>query len=762
MLFARVLCLGCLTAAFAVSAGEEWRFANVRAWARDKGTASAKASPEGGWRFVHSGQHDWALNGIPEIAARPGDIFEFSVATAKTVDDAARLDVCAIVRWADGREPNWMYARKWIRPGGRTVTRFMVPDGAVSVTPRVIGGGVADFRLVEAVCRRTERRDVPAAGRTVAFTNDTLVVSIGVGGALTVSDRRTGRVWRPIRKGGPTATDVRERLPRLGTPRLEVSFLNPETLGTLTALVAADPTRPGELTVTLIGGGDLSGELAWPPPFAAQAGDRMVLPINEGMGFPVDEPYEGPRRMITYGGHGLCMAFFGIADDASGAGWMAIVETPDDAACQVSDAGGCVTPGVVWEPQKQRWGYARRLRFVFFDRGGHVAMAKRYRAYAKENGLLKTFDEKIAERPLVRRLLGAPNVWCWDGDKIGVARMLADAGITHYLWSGGGTPQEVAHFAALPDVLVGRYDIYQDVYHPDVMKAQGRKGTGLNGEAWPQDIMWSAPDSNAWRRAWAVKDKSGNWVHTAMMCDRPAVDWERRRVTEELRRIPYNARFIDTTVAAPWHECWNPAHPLTRTESKFWKMELLRVLGDEYGLVVGSETGHDASVPYCDYYEGMLSVAPFRVPDSGRNIQQVWTNSPARTAKYMVGEKYRLPLWELVYHDCVCAHWYWGDYNNKLLDLWEKRDLFNVLYGTAPMFVVSRRRWAEEKDRLVKTYRLTEPVARHTGASEMLGHEILRGDRTLQRTRFADGTAVTVDFRLMKVQVDASWKDKEK
>ena len=51
------------------------------------------------------------------------------------------------------------------------------------------------------------------------------------------------------------------------------------------------------------------------------------------------------------------------------------------------------------------------MRFVFFDRGGYVAMAKRYRAYAQEQGLVKTFREKAAERPLVERLPGAANVW---------------------------------------------------------------------------------------------------------------------------------------------------------------------------------------------------------------------------------------------------------------------------------------------------------------------------------------------------------------
>ena len=107
---------------------------------------------------------------------------------------------------------------------------------------------------------------------------------------------------------------------------------------------------------------------------------------------------------------------------------------------------------------------------------------------------------------------------------------------------------------------------------------------------------------------------------------------------------------------------------------------------------------------------------------------------------------YRLPLWELVYHDCVVAQWYWGDYNNKLPKLWDRRDLWNALYGTPPMFMCTRKSWEANRDRFVRSYRTAEPVARTTGYSEMLSHEWLTPDHAVQRTRFANGVTVTVNF----------------
>ncbi len=101
----------------------------------------------------------------------------------------------------------------------------------------------------------------------------------------------------------------------------------------------------------------------------------------------------------------------------------------------------------------------------------------------------------------------------------------------------------------------------------------------------------------------------------------------------------------------------------------------------------------------------------YRLPDSGNNMQQIWTAPLPKETTFQTNPVYRLPLWELVYHDCVVAHWYWGDYDNKIPALWDRRDLFNMLYGTVPMFMFDRAFWNAHKDRFVQSYRNTCPLA---------------------------------------------------
>ena len=99
-------------------------------------------------------------------------------------------------------------------------------------------------------------------------------------------------------------------------------------------------------------------------------------------------------------------------------------------------------------------------------------------------------------------------------------------------------------------------------------------------------------------------------------------------------------------------------------------MKLLEYCSRDEKLVVGTETGIDPSVPYVHYYEGMMSLGPYRLPDAGRDMLQYKPPTPD-FLKFQVGHFYRIPLWELVYHDCVVAQWYWGDYNNKAPEVWQ-------------------------------------------------------------------------------------------
>jgi len=733
-------------------AEEQWTLDNPRVWARDA-NAIVQAVEGKSVTVTHTGRKDWSLYGIPRIAVKPGEIFELSCALKiHTGEEWANVATGVILRDGNNKELSWSYGGLSCNaPHDETElkSRFIIPQGVASIEARLIGHAPSTVKVSH---YRIARAGTLAARMNAALPKQVTLAGNGVSVAvdcaaarISVTDTRTGRVWS--QGEDLSCWMVLDAVPSPDNTSVALKLLDPETAREIGVALAVGKGK-SEVSVELSASGELPKALDFPLPFATRKGDRLIVPMNEGMGYPVDEEHQGLYRMIAYGGHGICMGFFGVTEDTTGAGWMCILETPDDAAMNArKGANGFWQAGPSWDATKGQFGYVRKARYVFFDKGGHVAMCKRYREHAKQVGLFKPFTEKVKSNPKIDLLIGAANIWNWDAGnrKAELVAELQAAGMDRILWSGGGKAEELKALNALPKVLTGRYDIYQDIMDPaNFVRFEGKHSDWVS-EAFPQDINWAGPGQEQWRRGWRVKAKDGAMIPCAVICDSKALPYARKRISEELKTKPYGARFIDTTVAAPWFECYHPDHPMTRSQSRQHKMELLKLIGD-LGLVCGSETGHEASVPFCDYFEGMLSLGAYRVPDSGRDMARVWDEVPARLEKYQVGEAYRLPLWELVYHDCVVAQWYWGDYNNKLPKVWRKRDLFNALYGTPPMYMFSRKQWSESKETFAASYRVAEPVSRATGYSEMTDHRVLTPDRHVQQTVFANGVTVTVNF----------------
>ncbi len=701
---------------------------------------SAADSGSQALQVEHPSDKDWSVQQAESLQVEPGEIYELKGKLRVQGEGDATL--CVILYDEDNKALSWTF-------GGRTVnsakdwqavrSRFLVPAQGATIVARVIGVGPttvwADDLSLRRVGNLADLRgaDLP---KSVAARNDLIEVRFDTASAaFTLIDRRTGEE-REQKPADGVAVLAAEEV----SGRLSLRLLEPSEMHELDVTVELVEDTP-EVVIEIASTGNMETALAFPAPFESKPGEFLILPVNEGISYPVDDESLPEMSFYLYGGHGLCMGWYGSTDTKRAL--LTLVETPDDATVRLPRADGRLVLAPHWQPQKGQFGPPRRIRYTLFDSGGYVAMCKRYRRYAKEIGLLKTLAQKRDANPNVDKLVGAVNVWSFGPRGPEMCRQMQASGIDRILWSARSKPDEIDAMNAM-GVLTSRYDIFQDCMNP----ANFDKLRGLHGDwtsdAWPDGIMIDARGD--WIRGWRVKGKDGEMYPCGVLCDRLAPDYARRRIPPELETHAYQCRFIDTTTASPWRECYSDTHPLTRSESRHWKMELLRVMSEELDLVTGSETGHDAAVPYVHYFEGMMSLGPYRVPDAGRRMLEPWDEVPERVAKFQTGHYYRLPLWELVYHDCVVAQWYWGDYNNKLPKLWDRRDLLNTLYGTPPMFMFNSKIWEENRDRFVKSYETIAPVARTTGYREMLSHEWLTGDHAVQQTRFVGDLVVTVNL----------------
>ena len=108
-----------------------------------------------------------------------------------------------------------------------------------------------------------------------------------------------------------------------------------------------------------------------------------------------------------------------------------------------------------------------------------------------------------------------------------------------------------------------------------------------------------------------------------------------------------------------------------------------------------------------------------------------------------------MPLFQLVYGDCMETTWRWGDNTHRMPKLWAQKDLLHMVYASMPTWVLWEPQqslfWGN-RERFMECYNNVCRWRRAVGYSEMTNHERLDGEGLVQRSSFANGAAVTVNL----------------
>ena len=465
-----------------------------------------------------------------------------------------------------------------------------------------------------------------------------------------------------------------------------------------------------------------------------------VANYTNGRYLPVGDPFCRSRQFCMAGGD---LPFLLVTDGRKGLSTTLL--TPWDGAVQMQTRHGDPNklgfPGFRWHPAKGVWARARKGRLSFFAKGGHVTACKIYREMAQEQGLVRTFAEKAKTKPNVRKLFGAVNWW---GGSPTFAREAKAAGMTHGLLNGRPNPESMAQVVA-QGWLMGEYDNYEDINDSETIdRAKAPVKTHAVVKA-----------DGEFMTAWITRDKDMKPIHTYMkQCTGVMTKSARVVIPKVLATYPYNTRFLDVTTATGLKECYSPLHPCDRKQDQANREALCAYVGDELGLVAGGEHGRYYDVRFLDYHEGMMGGGCYSWPAGYLRDIESRDEIDERYLKYGIDPAHRVPMFELVFHDCVVDYWYWGATNDYLHqfapEITDRKTAMNVLYGTPPMMWVNGHglHWSkpEERQLMIEIYQQTCKLHEVIADQEMVSHEFLTPDRQVQRSTFTDGTVCTVNF----------------
>ncbi|MHB0999693.1 MAG: glycoside hydrolase [Armatimonadota bacterium] len=499
-------------------------------------------------------------------------------------------------------------------------------------------------------------------------------------------------------------------------------------------------------------------------PFIPNTPDSAIMAADgcDGHIYPIDiKEFPGAsmglRNLSWYPADRLDMPWVGVCDLEKGAGYAMIIDTSDDAIVnckqyKVEDRQFWL-PKMIWLMSMNRFSYQRKLIYRFVPSGGYVSIAKAYRSYAESEGMIVPFTEKVKQNPNIKQLFGAPSVWGLLD--LNAAKEAKTSGVDRMLMQRLGdwfqkrcSPEDIK---AINDLgyLTGEYDNYVDIYPAkpgdEITNNHGivPDDTALTHDGEPMKAWWDGTQ-------YATKRCPSLYGAT--------VDTVLGRL---LKTYPFTARFLDVVAAQDLFECNNLRHPLSKGGSRMSGIEHFKA-AQKHNLVVGAEHGIWWAVPYVDYFEGIMS-GGMQSWSSGylehpKSKDDSATRAPGEKlpawddyAKWGIGHEYRIPLWELVFHDCTSTTWYWGDSNDWLLDaapeVTAKKDAFNILYGNRPiLWSDTNGSWKRDRSVFMRSYRNTCKFNEVIADKVMLSHEFLTEDRSVQKSIFSDGTQVIVNF----------------
>lgn len=582
---------------------------------------------------------------------------------------------------------------------------------------------------------------------------------------LSVTDKRCNKVWEQLSlKDQFTVKKTEQKDNSLnvklsGKYELDVTFV-------LTASSALEISLNTDEKISI-------QNFAFPSAFKAPDKNHyLLLTDSEGLLLPIDDQNYPLGSGVTYFcGGGLSMAWMGVTDSQFKTGYMAILETPYDAALRPERENGLVTFSPVWLSSMEKFGHERKVTYHFFDKGGYVAQAKTYRDYIWKKNNVISLKEKLKRFPAMDKMMGTVHIYVWDKARdLEFAKELKSSGIDKalILWDANHTPYpEIGYDNKLKELgyATGGYELFTDLKTRDTATYE----VDPNGPMRFAHTVYPGKFNQLAARKSDGKTYFNQFGHTT--CPEAIRPEIYRKVENKLKEFPHETFFLDVYLANGLFECYSKDHPLTRQQFAEAVVKNHQIMEDKYNQYLGGEWGAEYVNAHVAYVHGMMTL---QRTWWGSGIEKKgtiyytgdWRSNPRPTQmvgtrvandtylKYSINEYTRVPLYELVYHDAVVTSWRWEDGNHHTPEIWWKKDLFNMLYGSAPLWSLDRERWEEYKNTFIDSYKKVCHWLQQIGYDELISHRFVTEDHKVQESVFSSGKKVVVNFGDSAVEVE--------
>jgi hypothetical protein len=503
--------------------------------------------------------------------------------------------------------------------------------------------------------------------------------------------------------------------------------------------------------------------LEWPTTGADPHAVAAIFPEGEGLYIPVTDPFWLKMRDRTQGlcrntWGGISMPFWGFQFEQTTVAYI----LPDDLRSEVcfGDSQGRLVLNTSHQFLKRDGLPPYEIRIALTE-NSPIGPALAYRKWLIKTGRFVSFAQKAQRAPEASRLLGAMHAYLiGDGRTLATVNQLRQLGVDRaclvyeqdpreresdpaYL-----TPAVIARAKEL-GYIIGPYDTFNNIQDP-------KKADGFE----------SVYDDELYQTGGVLKSDGtrhpgfrGRGYHLSSEALKRA---KRRFIEERVNshlQAGVNSYFVDVDATGELYDDFDPAHPMTIATDRANRLLRMEFVSRQKRLVLGSESAVAWSTSAIHFSHGTLTPKSYLLWQTLRNKERVggaWPrgrsprfmayDAPPDLATFTFDPKYRLPLFETVFHDSVISLDYVGAPLTKFSNLVQTRSLLLLLYNVPSLWILDLKAITECGNRIKAMNEFFAPIHRRAGDKPLTRFKWLTPDRMVQQARFADEIVMTANF----------------
>ncbi|MCG9130733.1 glycoside hydrolase [Candidatus Poribacteria bacterium] len=354
-------------------------------------------------------------------------------------------------------------------------------------------------------------------------------------------------------------------------------------------------------------------------------------------------------------------------------------------------------------------------------------------------------------------VLRHPDEW-GDGLSVKLLEQFAENGLDK-LWLGADSWQDgFRHPTAVAKAkelgyLVGPYDSYHSIHHPNEKDTWETAQFDLTLYETGAIVNADGTKSRGFK-------KKG--YHLSPLAAKPYVE---NRVNGIVEQMPsdFNTWFIDCDAYGELYDDYSTSHPATQLDDMRARLDRISWIRDTHDMVVGSEGGAAYSAAVLHFAHGMTvpvigwgdpdmksKTSPYYVggywPPEGPAVHIKQVPLKPNYLYHYYDPRFRLPLYQIVFHDSVITTHHWGSGSLKFENAIATLALLELLYNVPPLYHLNMAEFSKHKAWIKRYYAFFSPLHRQVGGRAMTDFEWLSDDRQIQRTEFGDAVEIFANF----------------